>query len=209
MPIPIGGDQGTATQRAASGERGYGTVRDYRGEEVVAAWCYLPSFRWGMNVKQDAKEAFALVNFQRAAIIGLLAGVTVPAIRGMVQGTTLSRGHRQLTDALNRARQEALRLRTTVYMVFAPTNVWQTRMALDAQIESMIVERQLAPQRFREQALRSFTNIALGVFHSYALLVERELPVVPGAGEDALADAALAQRVALVGAGLAAYVLGR
>ena len=114
------------------------------------------------------------------AIIGLLAGVTVPAIRGMVQGKTLSSGHRQLTDDLNRARQEALRLRTTVYVVFAPTNVWQTRMALDAQIESMVVERQLAPQRFREQALRSFTNIALGVFHSYALLVEREIGAQPG-----------------------------
>jgi prepilin-type N-terminal cleavage/methylation domain-containing protein len=108
------------------------------------------------------------------AVIGLLAGITVPAIRGMVQGKTLSSGHRQLTDDLNRARQEALRLRTTVYVVFAPTNVWQTRMALDAQIDSMVAG-QLAPQRFREQALRSFTNIALGVFHSYALLVEREI----------------------------------
>lgn len=73
------------------------------------------------------------------AIIGLLAGVTVPAIRGMVQGKTLSSGHRQLTDDLNRARQEALRLRTTVYVVFAPTNVWQTRMALDAQDRKSVV----------------------------------------------------------------------
>ena len=97
-----------------------------------------------------------------------------------MQGKTLASGHRQLTDDLNRARQEALRLRTTVYVVFAPTNVWQSRLALDAQIESMIVERRLAPQNFRDQALRSFTNIALGVFHSYALLVEREVGAQPG-----------------------------
>ena len=114
------------------------------------------------------------------AVIGLLAGITAPALRGMLQGKTLASGHRQLTDDLNRARQEAIRLRTTVYVVFAPTNVWQSRLALDAQIESMISERQLAPQRFREQALRSFTNIALGVFHSYALLVERETGAQPG-----------------------------
>ncbi len=113
------------------------------------------------------------------AVIGLLAGITAPSIRGMVQGKTLSSGHRQLTDDLNRARQEALRLRTTVYVVFAPTNVWQTRLSLDTQIDSMIAG-QLAPQRFREQALRSFTNIALGVFHSYALLVEREIGAQPG-----------------------------
>ena len=69
------------------------------------------------------------------AVIGLLAGITAPAIRGMVQGKTLASGHRQLTDDLNRARQEALRLRTTVYVVFAPTNVWQSRPALDAEIE--------------------------------------------------------------------------
>ncbi len=71
LKLPLGGVAGTATQRAASGERGYGAVRDYRGIDVVAAWCYLPSFRWGMNVKQDAREAFAMLNCQRNAIIGL------------------------------------------------------------------------------------------------------------------------------------------
>ena len=84
LQIPLGGDTGVAAQKAASGARGYGVVQDYRGEEVVSAWCYLPSYRWGMNVKQDAKEAFALVNFQRAAIIGLslatILGVTIAAL---------------------------------------------------------------------------------------------------------------------------------
>jgi methyl-accepting chemotaxis protein WspA len=84
MQIPLGGDQASGTLRAASGDRGYGTVRDYRGEQVVASWCYLPSFRWGMNVKQDASEAFALINFQRLAIIALslatILGVTLAAL---------------------------------------------------------------------------------------------------------------------------------
>jgi len=84
LQIPLGGEKGVAVQKAAGGSRGYGLVRDYRGEDVVAAWCYLPSYRWGMNVKQDAKEAFALVNFQRAAIIGLslatILGVTIAAL---------------------------------------------------------------------------------------------------------------------------------
>ena len=75
--ISIGKAQGSATQMAASGNRGYGIVTDYRGVEVAAAWCYLPSFRWGMNVKQDASEAFALLHFQRNAIIGLSIAIIV------------------------------------------------------------------------------------------------------------------------------------
>jgi len=84
MKVPTGSTQAAATQRAANGDRGYGIVTDYRGEDVAAAWCYLPSFRWGMVVKQDASEAFRLVRFQRMAIIGLslatILGVTLAAL---------------------------------------------------------------------------------------------------------------------------------
>ena len=40
-------------QKAVQGERGYGEAIDYRGQPVLAVWSYLPSFRWGMVVKQD------------------------------------------------------------------------------------------------------------------------------------------------------------
>ena len=71
MKIPLASAQATATQRAATGDRGYGEATDYRGMEVAAAWCYVPSFRWGLVVKQDAAEAFGLVRFQRLAVVGL------------------------------------------------------------------------------------------------------------------------------------------
>ena len=48
-------------QKAVQGQRGYGEAIDYRGEPVIAAWSYLPSYRWGMVVKQDIDEAFALI----------------------------------------------------------------------------------------------------------------------------------------------------
>ena len=80
---PLNSAQATATQRAAIGERGYGEAVDYRGTEVASAWCYVPSFRWGLVVKQDATEAFGLVRFQRLAVIGLslatILGVTATA----------------------------------------------------------------------------------------------------------------------------------
>lgn len=84
LRIPLGSDQGSAIQQAAEGTRGYGPLVDYRGVEAVGAWCYLPSFRWGLLVKQDAAEAYALIRFQRLAIIGLslatILGVTLAAL---------------------------------------------------------------------------------------------------------------------------------
>ena len=55
------------------GQRGYGEAIDYRGKQVIAAWSYIPSYRWGMVVKQDINEAFALINQQRLAISLLMA----------------------------------------------------------------------------------------------------------------------------------------
>jgi methyl-accepting chemotaxis protein WspA len=83
--IPLNAERTTGgVLEAASGSRGFGMLTDYRGNEAVAAWCYLPSFRWGLSVKQDAAEAYGLVRFQRAAIIGLslatILGVTLAAL---------------------------------------------------------------------------------------------------------------------------------
>ena len=33
----------------------------------MAAWSYVPSFRWGLQVKQDRDEAFAMIDQQRLA----------------------------------------------------------------------------------------------------------------------------------------------
>jgi methyl-accepting chemotaxis protein WspA len=73
--IRLGSEQGVPMQRAVQGQRGYGAATDYRGHRVVAAWSYLPSFRWGMVVKQDDDEAFELIYHQRVANTALL-GVT-------------------------------------------------------------------------------------------------------------------------------------
>ncbi len=52
----IGSDKSTAMQKAVQGQRGYGEAIDYRGKPVIAAWSYLPSYRWGMVVKQDIER---------------------------------------------------------------------------------------------------------------------------------------------------------
>ena len=62
-------------QKAVQGQRGYGEAIDYRGKSVVAAWSYLPSYRWGMVVKQDDGEAFALI-YRQIFVVGVLLATT-------------------------------------------------------------------------------------------------------------------------------------
>ena len=80
--IPAHGRDGRTSSRRISrprcrGERGYGVALDYRGEMVAAFDTYLPTFRWGMVVKQDADEAFAPIYQQRLAIGGLLVAILI------------------------------------------------------------------------------------------------------------------------------------
>ncbi|MDQ6980844.1 MAG: response regulator [Ghiorsea sp.] len=46
-------------EQAASGHTGSGIVTDWRGQEVIAVWKYIPALQWGMVVKIDTQEAFA------------------------------------------------------------------------------------------------------------------------------------------------------
>ena len=66
---------GTAMQKAVEGQRDYGEAIDYRGQPVVAAWSYLPSYRWGLVVKQDVGEAFALI-YQQTFVVAVLLAAT-------------------------------------------------------------------------------------------------------------------------------------
>lgn len=58
------------------------------------------------------------------AILGLLAGLAVPALKSLGKSNVNVSAARQLLDDVGRARQLAIANRTTVYMVFLPTNFW-------------------------------------------------------------------------------------
>lgn len=73
---------------------------------------------------QSRNPAFTLLELLVViSIIGILAGLAVPVVNNykpnVVAGAT-----RQLLDDVARARQLAISQRTTVYMVFVPTNIW-------------------------------------------------------------------------------------
>ena len=90
--IEFGSKKGIATQWAVQGQRGYGETLDYRGVKVVAVWTYIPSFRWGLVVKQDSTEAFALV-YQQQRAAAILVGLTVfvVALVALLVASNLSR----------------------------------------------------------------------------------------------------------------------
>ncbi len=60
------------------------------------------------------------------SILGLIAGLAVPAVKNLGKSNVRLSAARQLLDAVGRARQLAMVERTTVYMIFVPTNFWNT-----------------------------------------------------------------------------------
>lgn len=65
----------TTIRRSLRGDSGAELTTDYRGNEVVAAWRYIPRMSWGMVVQIDVEEAFASVF--RVRMIGfIILGLT-------------------------------------------------------------------------------------------------------------------------------------
>jgi prepilin-type N-terminal cleavage/methylation domain-containing protein len=58
------------------------------------------------------------------SILGILAGLAVPALKNLGKSNVSLGASRQLLDDLGHARQQAMANHTTVYMVFVPTNFW-------------------------------------------------------------------------------------
>lgn len=78
--VPMGGPLSKNLQAAVRGQKGYGVTLDYRGTMVAAYHTYLPTFRWGMVVNQDADEAFLPIYRQRLAVGGLLVAILLPVV---------------------------------------------------------------------------------------------------------------------------------
>ncbi len=58
------------------------------------------------------------------SILGILAAISVPALKDLGKSNLQASAARQLLDDVGHARQLAMSQRTTVYMVFLPTNFW-------------------------------------------------------------------------------------
>jgi signal transduction histidine kinase len=67
--IKLSSREGNFIQKSLQGEKGSGTFLDYRGQQVLAVWRYLPTFRLAMVVKMDSAEVFASANKLRNTLL--------------------------------------------------------------------------------------------------------------------------------------------
>ncbi len=104
-------------------------------------------------------------------IIALLTSITLPAMKGLGRSATSKGAMRQLVEDLRYARQIALRNRSTVYVVFTPTNIWDIIKNVD---------REMLPPRKKDPRLLSLTNMLEKQFSGYAVMSMRSVGDQPG-----------------------------
>jgi hypothetical protein len=106
-------------------------------------------------------------------IIALLATIALPITAKFGKGTTLNAATRQLLDDLSLARMRAINGRTTVYVVFVPTDIaaYFNSRAPALRGSAIADERRLAVQ---------LSNVVNGVYSAYALVSKRTVGDQPG-----------------------------
>ncbi|MBL8149068.1 MAG: protein kinase [Blastocatellia bacterium] len=94
----IGSREGIPVQQAVQKMSGSGITLDYRGEEVLAVWKYLPTPRWGMVVKIDTVEAFTPVKrIRMLAILIVIITTVLASILSLVLAHSISQPIIRLT----------------------------------------------------------------------------------------------------------------
>jgi len=118
-------------------------------------------------VTRHLHDAFTLIELLVViAILGILAGLAVPALKNLGKSEANVSAARQLLDDVGRARQLALANRTTVYMVFVPTNFWNTAFGSgpfnNNWFNSLTPAAQATATNLCDQQLAGYTFMASG-----------------------------------------------
>lgn len=118
----------------------------------------------GKEVLRARTAAFTLIELMVVMlIIGILASIAVPAMKGMGQANRSAAAHRQVLDDVALARLRAINDRSRVYLVFAPLNI----------LNAWSIQR-------TDAELRQLTNIFESQFGAYAMISSRTVGDQPG-----------------------------
>ncbi len=98
-------------------------------------------------------------------IIGILASITIPSLKGLGRANKTAAASRQILDDLAVARLRAISERTTIYMVFLPPNLFNS-------IDNL--------QLYSNQERTQINRLLSGQLTSYALIAKRSVGDQPG-----------------------------
>jgi prepilin-type N-terminal cleavage/methylation domain-containing protein len=107
-------------------------------------------------------------------IIGFLASISLPALKGLGHGNTIKIATQQLSFDVSMARNFAINNRTVVYIVFVPTNIVEITSAKLNSYYSKVLGTDI------HNLLKQYTNLCKGQLTSYAIFAERSVGDQPG-----------------------------
>lgn len=121
-------------------------------------------------------SAFSLIELLVViTILGILAGLSVPVLKNLGKSNVQASATRQLLDDVGRARQLAISQRTTVYMVFVPTNFFNA-----AFLGALNNAANFPTVADRDAALIAATNLVPAQLAGYNFLMLRSVGDQPG-----------------------------
>mgnify|MGYP000853277914 CR=1 FL=1 len=126
--------------------------------------------------RSGQRSAFTLIELLVViGIIALLAAIGIPAISGLTSSNRSAGASRQLANDLKLARSKAIAERTTVYVVFVPTNF--SGLALSYPLGHV---ETAADRALTNRNTRLIEKLLNRKYTSYALFAERRVGDQPG-----------------------------
>jgi len=98
--IALSDSNALAIRQSAQGKSGSARFIDWRGQEVIAVWQYIPALKWGLVVKVDTAEAFGYWRKIQSGLIGYTAlGLLLVYVLFFFFMSRITRPLRKLTEA--------------------------------------------------------------------------------------------------------------
>ena len=139
--------RGVPLVRALHGERGAGFEVDYGGEQVVAAWRYLPRLRAGMVVKMDAPEVLApLYTVRLVGLVFICLALGLAVLAAFLLGRRLVQPLQALSHAATRFAEGKLEQRVEIVRQDEIGQLARSFNAMAANLQSLYehLEEQIA-----------------------------------------------------------------